>query len=137
MQPMRHAATCLACALVLCLPGPGRATVPGEGLVALSVTLTNAGAEPIVCEAEIAHWFSAPMGAAPPASTLALDLWHDPASGVHATRNVRDEFLPVERIWCGLADRAFATRWVLPLHPDGHDASFTCAKGPSGRLGCR
>ncbi len=135
MKPLRRMATRLA--LLLCLPGTGSATVPAEGLVALSVTLTNAGAEPIVCAAEIAHWFSAPMGAAAPGTMLALDLWHDPASGVHATPNAHGEFLPVERIWCGLADRAFATRWVLPLHPDGHDAALACAPAASGRLACR
>jgi hypothetical protein len=126
-----------ALALILLASAPAGATVPAEGLEPLAVTLANAGPAPIACEAEIAHWFSAPMGAAEPGATLALDLWHDPASGVHATRNARGEFLPVERIWCGLSGNAFATRWVLPLHPDGHDATLSCAPAASGRLACR
>lgn len=126
----------LVATLALLFPQIGEATVPAEGLVALSIRLSNTGPERMECAAEIAHWFSADLGEAAPGATLALDLWHEPATGVHATRNVHGEFLPVERVWCGLAGRAFATRWTLPLHPDGRDAALDCAP-EAGRLSCR
>lgn len=128
----------LAVALPLLLAAAGAtATVPAEGLEPLDLQVTNAGAAAIACEAEIAHWFSADMGRAAPGEMLALDLWRNPASGVHATRNSAGEFLPVERVFCGLAGRAFATRWVVPLHPDAPAGRrLSCA--PDGdRLTCR
>ena len=81
----------------------------------LSIVIGNEGEMPIECRAEIAHWFALPLGIVAPKHDSELDLWADAKTGTIATRNEKDEFLPVERVWCGAEGRAYETRWLVPL----------------------
>lgn len=85
------------------------------GLEHLSLTIANDASEPITCTAEIAHWYSLNLAMAAPGTTAAIDLWFDPETGSYAALNDKDENLPVERLWCGLAGRAYATRSQIRL----------------------
>ena len=91
------------------------AEVVKGNLSRLSISIENVGDVPIECRAEIAHWFAAPLGIVAPKHDSELDLWVDASTGTIATRNEKQEFLPVERVWCGVEGRAYETRWLLPL----------------------
>ncbi len=123
-------------AAALAATPPAAEALDPAAMVLLPVEIANAGPEPIACEAEIAHWFAADLGRIEPGASATLDLWRDPATGTRATRNAGGEFLPLERAWCGLAGRAYATRWPLPLTPGTTALAVACA--PEGaRLSCR
>lgn len=110
-----------------------------EGLSPLAVTVRNAGAAPIACGAAVAHWFSVELGDAAAGEAVTIPLWRDPASGAVFTLNPSEDRLPIERLWCGLAGRSWATRAeiALPRRPGPADAiALACA--PEGeRLACR
>ncbi|MFW6077023.1 MAG: hypothetical protein ACOC71_04665 [Hyphomicrobiales bacterium] len=102
---------------------------------AVPVTVVNAGTERVNCQVEIAHWFSAELASIAPGRDSSLDIWRDPATGSHATRNEHGEFLPVERAWCGIEGRAYVTRWQITL-PPAMPRRLTCA-GAGEKLDCR
>lgn len=138
-QPKAHRPWCVGptwAALVIAMAAPLNA-----GPVPEPVTLRNDGAEPITCHAEIAHWFAADLGAAAPGADVVIDLWRNPATGEVTTRNAKAELLPVERAWCGVAGRAYQTRWQIPLTratgaAPGAGTRFACTV-QEGRLACR
>jgi hypothetical protein len=102
---------------------------------AVPLTVVNAGTEPVSCQAEIAHWFSAELASITPGRDASLDIWRNPATGGHATRNQHGEFLPVERAWCGIEGRAYVTRWQITLGP-AMPRRLTCAAA-GDTLDCR
>lgn len=111
-----------------------------EGLARTPVTITNSGRETISCSADIAHWYSLEFGTAAPGAAIEIELWFDPATGTYAALNDKRENLPVERFWCGLAGRAYATRSEIMLDRsvDGIPVArhVGCAAG-SERLACK
>ena len=112
-----------------------------EGLSPVTLTVTNAGNEPIACNADIAHWYSLELATAASGAALKIELWFDPKTGTYAALNDKHENLPVERLWCGLAGRAYATRALIPLerHAQAQPATeqaLTCSSGEE-RLACR
>jgi hypothetical protein len=117
---------------------PAAALPPdGAGMAAVAVELSNTGAAAVTCHAEIAHWFAADLARIAPGQSGTLDLWRDPATGTYATRNARGEFMPVERVWCGLEGQAYRTRWLLALpQPAPARMTLSCA-AEAGRLACR
>lgn len=106
-------------------------------MTALTVRITNAGGVALDCQAELAHWYSMDLGIVPPSGDLSLDLWVDPGTGTIATRNRIREFVTVQRIWCGIMGRAYATRWQLPLTPEASPKPLilTCRAG-EGTVSC-
>ena len=122
-------------ALLPILVTTANAGASAADMVAVPVTVMNAGTEPVSCQAEIAHWFSAELASIAPGRDRALDIWRDPATGSHATRNEHGEFLPVERAWCGIEGRAYVTRWQITLKP-AMPRRLTCAAA-GDRLACR
>ena len=44
-----------------------------------------------------------------------IDLWFDPASGTWLILNDKQENMPVEAAWCGIAGRAYETRMPIAL----------------------
>ena len=123
---------CASLAVAVTAPGAAASAVDMQ---AVPVTVVNAGAEPVNCQAEIAHWFSAELASIAPGRAASLDIWRDPATGSHATRNAHGEFLPVERAWCGIEGRAYVTRWQIMLKP-AMPRRLTCA-ATGDRLVCR
>lgn len=110
-----------------------------EGLVNVPVSLANASDAPIVCIGELAHWYSAELARADSGATATIALWFDPQTGTYAVLNDKDENMPVEALWCGLAGRSYETRAAIPLDRK-RDATpgplaLTCAMG-AGRLSC-
>jgi len=86
-----------------------------DGLTPVSLALTNAGEQAIACNADIAHWYSVELTTAAPAADVRIELWFDPVTGTFSVLNDKRENLPVERLWCGFAGRAYATRSQIVL----------------------
>ncbi|MDI6024781.1 hypothetical protein QBK99_00970 [Corticibacterium sp. UT-5YL-CI-8] len=103
--------------LVLALTAPAIAgkTVDLDGLSAVPVEIRNSGAAPILCQAEIAHWFSTDLARIAPGESAKLDLRFNLRSGTWAAMNAQGEALPLERAWCGVEGRTYETRWDLSL----------------------
>lgn len=112
-------------------------TVDLESLVAVPVEVRNSGTTPILCQAEIAHWFATDLARIAPGESASLDLRFDPLSGTWAAMNARGEALPVERAWCGLEGRTYETRWNLSLGSDQPQARQLDCRGEGDRLNCR
>ena len=130
----------LLSAVLAVLMAPTTAAASASQLEAVPVSVINAGTEPVSCQAEIAHWFSAELARIAPGRTSLLDLWRDPVTGSHATRNEHGEFLPVERAWCGIEGRAYVTRWQITLTSSSREGAasrqLTCTTA-GDRLACR
>jgi hypothetical protein len=112
-----------------------------DGLSPLTLTVTNAGSEPIACHADIAHWYSLELAKAAPGTALEIELWFDPKTGTYAALNDKRENLPVERLWCGIDGHAYATRALVSLdrHAETLPATkraLSCAES-GDRLVCR
>ncbi len=108
-----------------------------DGLSPVSLTVANAGREPLACNADIAHWYSVELAAVAPGKTASLELWFDPSSGTYAALNDKRENLPVERLWCGIEGRAYATRSQIALDNGAAPAArqLTCSDR-TGSLAC-
>jgi hypothetical protein len=110
-----------------------------NGLDLLPLTVDNRAPEPIRCSAEIAHWYSLELVLAQAGESVEIELWFDPASGTYTTLNEKDENLPIERLWCGFAGRAYETRSQILLDRSGASPApqrVACANS-AGRLDCR
>jgi hypothetical protein len=134
----------LVSALLLCTPAALAVELHqievrtgSEGLSPVSLALTNAGGEAIACSADIAHWYSVELATAAPGAEIRIELWFDPETGTYSVLNDKRENLPVERLWCGFAGRAYVTRSQIVLErtalPD--ERPVRCA-GTAGRLSC-
>ncbi|WP_051249176.1 hypothetical protein [Inquilinus limosus] len=102
----------------------------------------NRGDGQIACGAAIAHWYSVDLGQAGPGGAVSARLWFDPAGGAVYLLNDRQDRLPVEALWCGVAGRSWATRSPidLPRHagPVAARAAIAVGCAPEGdRLVCR
>ncbi|MEI5676709.1 hypothetical protein G6N74_10055 [Mesorhizobium sp. CGMCC 1.15528] len=108
-----------------------------DGLSPVSLTVANAGKEPLACNADIAHWYSVELTAVAPGKAAQIELWFDPKSGTYAALNDKRENLPVERLWCGIEGRAYATRSQIALDHGAAPAALqlTCSD-KTGRLVC-
>lgn len=96
-----------------------------DGLVMAPLTIANAGMTGgLSCNAEFAHWYSAGIATVEPGQQARIELWLDPKTGTVTLLNDKRENLPVERLWCGLSGRAYATRVQIPL------VAAELAKGP-------
>ena len=110
-----------------------------EGLDMVPLTISNAGNEGLSCNADFAHWYSEGIATVEPGKSARLDLWFDPKTGTFTILNDKRENLPVERLWCGLSARAYATRAQIAL--DRADATkgertVSCVMGQDS-LDCR
>lgn len=110
-----------------------------EGLDPVPLTISNTGREALSCNADFAHWYSAAIATAAPGTSARVELWFDPKTGTYTILNDKRENLPVERLWCGLAGHAYATRVQIAL--DRAEAvkggqAVTC-RMTQGRLVCR
>jgi len=111
-----------------------------DGLVVVPFEARNDGAAPIVCAVAVAHWYSVELGRAGPGAAVAARLWADPAGGTVFVLNAHGDRLPVERLWCGLAGRGWATRSPVALGRRAGEAPapirLACAANGE-RLACR
>lgn len=108
-----------------------------DGLSATPLTVANAGREPISCHADIAHWYSLDLTTIAPGRSAEIVLWLDPATGTFAALNDKNENLPVERLWCGLAGRAYATRAQVALDDRQASVRQVSCHDAGERLACR
>ena len=108
-----------------------------EGLSPVSLMLTNGSGEAIACSADIAHWYSVELATAAPGAGMRIELWFDPETGTYSVLNDKRENLPVERLWCGFAVRAYVTRSQIVLDRAAQPAErpVKCA-GTAGLLTC-
>ena len=86
-----------------------------DGLAMVPLTISNAGNEGLSCNADFAHWYSAGIATVEPGKSARIELWFDPKTGTFTILNDKRENLPVERLWCGLSGRAYATRVQITL----------------------
>ena len=109
-----------------------------EGLSKVSLTVTNSDSEAVSCSADIAHWYSVELATAAPGAKMPVELWFDPETGTFSILNDKRENLPVERLWCGFAGRAYETRSQITLERMARPAerTVTCAAA-DGRLACQ
>lgn len=129
-------------ALVLAVQSALAAGHGPDGLVERTFRAANRGEGRIACGAAIAHWYSVDLGQAGPGGTVGTQLWFDPAGGTVYLLNDKQDRLPVETLWCGVAGRSWATRSLvdLPRHagPAGTAPEIAVECAPAGdRLVCR
>lgn len=86
-----------------------------DGLDMVALTISNAGREGLSCNADFAHWYSAGIATVEPGKSASVELWFDPKTGTFTILNDKRENLPVERLWCGLSGRVYATRVQIAL----------------------
>lgn len=86
-----------------------------DGLAMVPLTISNSGKDALSCNADFAHWYSAGIATVEPGRSHRVELWFDAATGTFTILNDKRENLPVERLWCGLAGRAYATRVQVTL----------------------
>jgi hypothetical protein len=84
-------------------------------MLAVPARIINNGREPLVCTAQLAHWYSTMVGTAAPGLGARIDLWFDPATGTYLILNDKQDNMPVEALWCGIAGRAYITRATINL----------------------
>lgn len=121
---------------MLATPATAGKTVERDGLVSVPVEIHNSGEAPILCQAEIAHWFATDLARIEPGEGANLDLHFEPATGTWAVINRRGEALPAERAWCGLAGRTYETRWDVSLARDQPQARQFDCRAEGDRLNC-
>ena len=126
-----------AASLAFAHPAFAAETVDPQGLIDVPVEVLNWATAPILCQAEIAHWFGTDLASIQPGERASLDLRFDTLSGTWATMNAHGDALPVERAWCGLKGRTYETRWNLTLGRDKPRArQISCREG-GAVLDCR
>jgi len=86
-----------------------------DGLAMVPLTISNSGSEGLSCNADFAHWYSAGVATVEPGKSARIELWFDPKTGTFTILNDKRENLPLERLWCGLSGRAYATRVQVAL----------------------
>ena len=106
-----------------------------EGQVEIALSVENRGSGPIACTAQLAHWYSAPLGEAEGGDIIRAVLWHDPGDGTLSLLNDGQDRMPVEAIWCGPVDApdVARTRVTLPIQAGPlPGAAIARACGPDG-----
>jgi hypothetical protein len=94
----------------------GLVAVPaGAATQSFDVTIRNTGESVLACDASIAHWYSNALGDVLPGRTLVVTLRADVVSGTVFLRNTVGDDMPVQRMWCGLKGRSWATRAEIAL----------------------
>lgn len=110
------------------------------GLIHVPVEVTNASSEAMSCTLQLAHWYSIDLGTTAPGHNALIDLWFDRSSATYLILNDKQENMPVEAAWCGLAGRAYETRSEISLrrHAGNNPVArkITCV-APGGRLSCK
>lgn len=110
-------AAVLACLGATC-PGPyaaaDEARVPAD-LATLPFEARNLGPGAMACMATTAHFYSVDLGTVQPGSRVVHTFWAAPSTGVVFLRNARGDLMPVQSLWCGIAGRAWITRFAFSL----------------------
>ncbi|MEQ1943210.1 hypothetical protein ABMA32_12405 [Mesorhizobium sp. VNQ89] len=94
----------------------GLVAVPATAATqSFEVAVKNTGEMTLACDASIAHWYSNALGEVAPGETLRFVLRADAASGTVFLRNAVGDDMPVQRVWCGLKGKSWATRAEISL----------------------
>lgn len=89
-----------------------------DGLSPVEFVASNASDRRIECAASVAHWYAVDLGAADPGQAVRATIWVDPDTGLAALINETGHQMPIESLWCGLADRAAST--AASIAPPNH-----------------
>lgn len=79
------------------------------------ITIRNKGDTVLACDATIAHWFSDKVGEVAPGESIRFTLLADVETGAVFLRNAVGDDMPVQRLWCGLKGKSWATRAEIAL----------------------
>lgn len=94
----------------------------------------------MACTVSLAHWYSENLGEIGPHETLPATLWHDPKTGVINLLNATNDRMPIEAIWCGIAENMSETRSRLQLPfavgPAADQLLRVCTQGTEAPLAC-
>lgn len=112
-------------------------TVETDDLVAVALDVRNDGSAPILCQAEIAHWFATDLARVAPGEIASLGLRVNTHSGTWAAMNTVGEALPVERAWCGVEGHTYETRFDLGIKSAKPQARQLTCRAEGKRLICR
>lgn len=94
----------------------GLVAVPAAAVTqSFDVSISNTGETVLACDSTIAHWYSNTLGEVEPGATLTFTLRADPDNGTVFLRNTAGDDMPVQRVWCGLKGKSWATRAEIPL----------------------
>jgi hypothetical protein len=100
------------------------------------VSISNTGEAVLACDSTIAHWFSNALGEIEPGETLVFTLRSNPSDGTVFLRNDVGDDMPVQRVWCGLKGKSWATRAEIPLDRRIGEVpapvTLNCASTPTG-----
>lgn len=94
---------------------PVKVTRGTNGLSHVPIDVVNTGTETLTCTIQLAHWYSAAIVTTAPGASTRIDLWFAPASGTYLILNDKQDNMPVEALWCGIAGRAYETRAAIAL----------------------
>ncbi len=111
-----------------------------DGLMEMPFVARNEGPGMIACSAALAHWYSFDLGRAAPGGSVQAALWYDPKDGNVYLLNAMKDRMPVQALWCGFAEHAWATRTLVPIEraAAGVPAPIHLTCAPEGdRLACR
>jgi len=111
-----------------------------KGAERVVLEIANQTTGDMFCTASLAHWYSVELGTTPPGGTVETALWQEPETGALNLLNVSGHRMPIEAIWCRLADAAREARSRIPLP---YRAGATparlfriCRDAPDGLFGC-
>lgn len=115
----------------------GLVAVPAAAVTqSFDVSISNTGETVLACDSTIAHWFSSALGEIAPGETLVFTLRADPQDGTVFLRNTAGDDMPVQRVWCGLKGKSWATRAEIPLARRSGEmpapVTLNCASTPTG-----
>lgn len=106
------------------------------------VTAENRTGGPLECQAVAGHWYSFDLGTGAAGATMTFDMAVDPETGTVVMWNSEHDPVPIETVFCGIAGRAWDTRFTFPLRrvaetaEAGETSAFVC-EGSEGRVACR
>jgi hypothetical protein len=101
----------------------------------IAVEVKNRSGRPIVCSAQLAHWFSIELGSATLDGTISAGFVSDSATGTVFILNDAGERIPVEAAWCGFVGNTWETRSQINF--TGTDEIEVLCEARGERLSCR
>lgn len=134
----------LAAGLLAVAAAPAAADdVPrAETYLPVQITVDNQTGGRLECQAVAGHWYSFDLGTGAAAATMTFDMAVDPMTGTVVMWNSAMDPVPLESIYCGIAGKAWDTRFTFPLRriaetADADETSAFVCEAAEGRVACR
>jgi hypothetical protein len=135
----RWLAMCALLLLAACAEGDRRYRITADsGFEPVTLTLENAGEEPLRCTLVLAHFITKEADEIAPGGRLEVLLERRPGDGVLASGRHKGEPMLVENLLCGAQESWQATSGDVPLLPvrRGREAAYRLTCVAEGRFSC-